>query len=394
MAKGSAMGLWRGKKGSSVFYRIANSNNKEVQGIREYNPAPANPQSNSQASQRLKMQAAQRVFGSLGSIIRRSWQGVKYGQRSYQKFLKYALSMEEGYPYVEKDSFRAVPGRYLISTGTLQPVEMAYSDATEHSSSLLVTAAQSFPSSFTIGELSTQLLTNNNQLQAGDQVTFVVCVCSASAFSSALLEAVYTWRYASFFIDETSEITLSDAGLVNGVFAVTVGGDGGNALSVSTPSGSLVASAIIVSRPSETGGYLRSTATLFVPDDVIDVWSSPTQVLAARRSYQRKMTERTSSDWPVEEGEAPETIISITINSDSPQLVNNIGTSEYYAGDEVVFSLSDAYEDQSALIFSGWFKGGPAGEGLLISRSQTYSFIASSATSGSYWAGFEEEERP
>lgn len=59
MAKGSAMGLWRGKKGSNVFYKIANSSNGQQQGIRQRVFDVANPKTAAQAQQRIKMRAAQ-----------------------------------------------------------------------------------------------------------------------------------------------------------------------------------------------------------------------------------------------------------------------------------------------------------------------------------------------
>ena len=107
MAKGSAMGLWKGKKGSSVFYQIKNTNSAQKQGIRERNYEPANPKSARQASQRMRMYPAQAVYGVLKDTIERSWQGVKYGQMTRQAYLKSALR-SEFYPFVSKsDGFFA-----------------------------------------------------------------------------------------------------------------------------------------------------------------------------------------------------------------------------------------------------------------------------------------------
>lgn len=353
MAKGSAMGLWKGKKGSSVFYRIANSNNKEVQGIREYNPSPTNPQSNAQASQRLKMQAAQRVFGALGSILRRSWQGVKYGQRSYQKFLTLALSMEEGYPYEVKDDYRAAPGRYQISSGTLLPVETYYGDIDRHYTSLV--AADQDPQSASgfqgviepttsVQAISSELIAGNTQLQEGDQLTFVACVCSAASFGADdLLEARYMWYYGSFVLDTSATAgSFVSQALINDVFQVLGARDDDNILRLAiepvSNSNTLVASAVIVSRLQDSASslYMRSPSYLFVPDAVVEAWTSIDQVLLSRRSYQKKaQSAAADSNWPVQtDGVAvdEDAVFTVSVNVTPSNGGTVTGAGSYRAG--------------------------------------------------------------
>lgn len=357
MAKGSAMGLWRGKKGSSVFYRIANSNNKEVQGIREYNPSPANPQSNAQASQRLKMQAAQRIYGALGSIIQRSWQGVKYGQRSYQKFLKLALSMEEGYPYEVKDDYRAVPGQYQISSGTLLPVETYYGDVDRHYTSL-VAGDQEGESGFqgiitgstSIKTISSELISGNTQLQEGDQLTFVACVCSAASFGDDdLLGARYMWYYGSFVLN-TSDTAgrFATSSLLNNVFQLHGVRDDNDVIRLAiepvSSSNSIVASAVIVSRlqDSATNVYMRSPSTLFVPDAVIAAWTTTDQILLSRRSYQKKaQSEAADMNWPVQPGDVvvdEDAMYTVTVNVSPSNGGTVTGAGTYRAGTVVTLT--------------------------------------------------------
>lgn len=357
MAKGSAMGLWRGKKGSSVFYRIANSNNKEVQGIREYNPSPANPQSNAQASQRLKMQAAQRIYGALGSIIQRSWQGVKYGQRSYQKFLKLALSMEEGYPYEVKDDYRAVPGQYQISSGTLLPVETYYGDVDRHYTSL-VSGDQEGESGFqgiitgstSIKTISSELISGNTQLQEGDQLTFVACVCSAASFGADdLLGARYMWYYGSFVLN-TSDTAgrFATSSLLNNVFQLHGIRDDNDVIRLAiepvSSSNSIVASAVIVSRlqDSATNVYMRSPSTLFVPDAVIAAWTTTDQILLSRRSYQKKaQSEAADMNWPVQPGDVvidEDAMYTVTVNVSPSNGGTVTGAGTYRAGTVVTLT--------------------------------------------------------
>lgn len=301
MAKGNAMGLWRGKKGSSVFYRIANSNNQQKQGIRERNYEPANPQTTRQASQRLKLLPAQRVYGMLKPVIERAWQGVKYGQMSRQKYLRYALGMTSGYPYIEKDDNRTVPGEYLVSKGDLQQVFTTYEDIDEHQTSLR-TGSDTYA---TIGQLSTTLITENDGIiLEGDQITMVACFAPVGDMSAqTLLGAQYVWKYGSFFVSQQDMTALNTLDLFQEGRRVwlDINADG---LVIRTDT-ALCASAIIVSRDVD-GTPKRSTATLFVPDAVKDAWTSEAQITSARRSYQRRENGR-STDWPVEDQEGTET---------------------------------------------------------------------------------------
>lgn len=298
------MGLWRGKKGSSVFYRIANSNSQQKQGIRERNYEPANPQTAAQASQRLKLLPAQRVYGAIKPIIERAWQGIDYGAMTRQAYLKRAISMTEGYPYLDKESNKLVPGKYQISKGTLMEITTDYDDVDTHVSSLYCDLL--FDDNTTLGALSSELIDENDGLLEGDQLTIVVCATDAQNFTSeALLEASYQWHYKSIFLDTLSTDTLGPLGISDGYL---LGGQGtdGTQLGVHYKDKNIVASAIILSRLSNDGLYLRSTAQLFVPDAVMTAWTSQAQKTKAVKSYQRKDPISLNTNWPVDDSEMPE----------------------------------------------------------------------------------------
>lgn len=299
------MGLWRGKKGSSVFYRIANSNNQQKQGIRERNYEPSNPQTNRQASQRLKLLPAQRVYGVLKPVIQRAWQGTKYGAMSRQQYLRYALGMTEGYPYVDKNDSRTIPGAYQISRGTLAEVNTAYVDIDEHTSTLggHVTGARD------VGEVSSSIIAANpGVIQEGDQITMVACWCDAASMSpETLYDARYHWKYGSFYVNsgDTTELPALAIFDEQGVWVSSAEDEGGNMRITVKSSATLCASAIIVSRDGGDGTYLRSTAVLYVPEQLQEAWGNEARQQTARRSYQKKEAAATT-DWPVEEMPTPE----------------------------------------------------------------------------------------
>ena len=119
MAKGSAMGIWRGRKGSSVFYYIKNSSNAQKQGIRERNYEVSNPKSYAQAGQRMKLLAVQRFYNQQKEVLQRGWEGVAYGTPTRRKFLKYALKTDLAkIASITKDATVVPPSELLVSRGS------------------------------------------------------------------------------------------------------------------------------------------------------------------------------------------------------------------------------------------------------------------------------------
>ena len=290
------MGLWKGKKGSSVFYSIWNSNNKEKQGIREYRAEVRNPQSDGQADQRARLLPAQRIKGALRDIVSRSFQGIPYGSKSRLEFIRQAMRLKEGYPFLTKGYQEPVPGRYIISKGTLRQVSLTFngsSSAKYFESSIKYSS--DIASDTTIGDISSVLLAENSNLVAGDQITIVGCICS---LPDAPDSSIYEWLYYSFNLDEASTTPLTDLPGWVSLQLSSAQAEGGN-LYVAGVQNKLCAAAIIVSRLGEDGMYLRSTAELALAD-YMSVFFTPSQAAVTRASYQTQTTQN-STDWPVEE---------------------------------------------------------------------------------------------
>lgn len=307
MAKGSAMGLWRGKKGSTVFYKLTNSNNAQKQGIRERVYEVTNPQSNGQATQRAKLLPAQRVAGVIREIVERGWQGVDYGSKSRSEFLKRALSMKSGYPFIEKDDDRVVPGAYQITKGTLSPVQCTYDDSFTVNTNIIL-GDGTFS---TWGDVFQAMIDNNANIQKGDQITIVVCASSSST-TSGQLEANYDWSYSSVFVDPSNtEAAGNQLGEGVSFFSLEEGSGGGDFGYITVtatktgqqPSVAIAAVAVIISRLGDSGQYLRSTAKLLLNDDLLSNWFSSSQQRRARESYQTRNAATTNTNWPVDGGE-------------------------------------------------------------------------------------------
>ena len=199
MAKGSFNGVIKGKKGNTVFYELKNSNNKEKQGWREYKASIANPQSDGQIDQRVKMQAVNNLYRALKPIITRGWENHKYGDESRRAFLKKALGASFEGPYIVKGSTLAVPIKNVpIMYGSLTPVEC---EVGRLQITLVNVKVPTDTLDGTIGNIS-QSFIYSGLAQEGDQVTFVYCWRSDSG------NVMY--RTCSFIVDSNSSENAAD----------------------------------------------------------------------------------------------------------------------------------------------------------------------------------------
>lgn len=283
MAKGSAMGLWRGKKGSSVFYRITNSNNAQKQGIRERVYEPKNPQSYSQAGQRMKMLPASRVYQALKEVIERSWQGVPYGSVGRNYFMRYALRSDL-FPALAKGDAQLVPGAYRISDGSIQPVICSYDAEGLLTISLTIGQAQ-LPE--TVGELAQLLIDNNSNIERGDQVTIVLFVSNIAQPASGIIV-----QRVSFYCNPGDTTSIEDK------FSSIELDVRGSQLYPFVDGFEVCASACIISRDGSYPLRSQSELALNLNAAAMMPYYSPEARSAARKSYQKRVYER--ANWQVD----------------------------------------------------------------------------------------------
>lgn len=286
------MGVWRGKKGSNVFYYLRNSKNAQKQGIRERVYEISNPQTNGQTDQRMKMLPLQRMGATLGTIVRRSWEGVEYGGKTWQKFLSANMGSNAMLPYVDKNDDRTIPGDIQVSKGILPSIYCYFDDdeiETDIACGTTIT---------TIGALSQAIIDNNTDFNEGDQLTFIGCVTDAHDGSEALT-ANYKWQIRSIILDKTDTTNVNQSNDVIQIGVISAGADAGF-VSISHEPGNnwVVAGTVIHSRLGDNNKYLRSTQRL-VLSTVINDWFSSARHSAARRSYKRS-TAAASTNWPVD----------------------------------------------------------------------------------------------
>lgn len=289
MAKGNAfIGIVTGKLGDTVGYRVANSADKVVQGWRPYKATVANPQTEAQSIQRLKMAPAVNFYRALGTILNNAWQGQKYGTQSRNYFMSVAMSQTTGIPFLVKGDKRFYPGEYQVAQGSL-----ARQSVTAIADNLLTTSLISPGVTGTWGEFSQGLINRNFGIKNGDKLTFIFVGTSAfgeylPAYSYVILDTDNTTPAADILASSNLTFTGADnAALQVGVV---------NAVS------DIVAGAVILSRLDTSSGvkWLRSNSVMFCSDDYREVQMGTLAYQAAVQSYMTN--ENVNSSWYLNAG--------------------------------------------------------------------------------------------
>lgn len=273
MAKGlGIIGNFKGKVGNIVGYNLKDSNNKQTQGLRAYQPVVRNPKTAAQAEQRAKMAPINATYRALKGIIDRGQEGVAYGNKSRLRFLSEAMKQFDG-PWFEKGEAVTLPIKTNITKGSLPSIQVTSIDTPEFDTSLNVGEAIAFA---TIGALSTALLANNSFLKEGDQLTFVGGVIGNVDVLSIVLDSASTVAINQF---------VGDDGKLRAEFVTASMDATGFAC-------------VILSREGESGQHLRSTTALTLSTTAAaDTHYTSAAKDAAIESY---MAANGNTDWPEE----------------------------------------------------------------------------------------------
>ena len=273
MGKGlGIIGNFKGKVGNIVGYNLKDSNNKQTQGLRAYQPVVRNPKTARQAEQRAKMAPINATYRALKGIIDRGQEGVAYGNKSRLRFLSEAMKQFDG-PWFDKGEAITLPIKTNITRGSLTTVGINVVEADSFTTELYVGEAESFD---TLGALSTALLAGNSFLKEGDQITFVHGQIGSVFVKSIVLDSTSTEGVAGFSVS-TNRLVVDGFTLPNGLLAFAC---------------------VILSREGESGQHLRSTTALTLSEDAsADTHYTSTAKDAAIESY---MAANGNTDWPEE----------------------------------------------------------------------------------------------
>lgn len=275
MGKGIGLiGNFRGKVGNMVGYNLKDSNNKQTQGVRVYQPVVKNPKTYAQAEQRAKLSPINATYRALKPIIDRGQESKAYGNKSRLAWLKNAIKNYDGMWY---DKGAVVEHVVLceITHGTLAPVL----NFTAGAGTVVLAVSNYTPGTTpTIGEVSTAILAAYPALKNGDQITFVAC---------GPVQGLASAEFDSIVLDTESTEGLGDRF-----------GAEANKLQYTPRQVDCAAIAVMYSRQGANGEHLRSTVKLKAkteyPDS--DTWDAAKE--SAIKSY---MAGGNTSDWPEEQ---------------------------------------------------------------------------------------------
>lgn len=274
MAKGIGLiGNFRGKVGNMVGYNLKDSNNKQTQGVRVYQPIVKNPKTYAQANQRAKLAPINATYRVLKTIIDRGQEGKAYGNKSRLAWLSTAMKAFNG-GWFEKGVSINAPALVPISNGTLtiQTNATVGEDAIAYEFAAVAAAAPT-----TIKALSEALIAGYPSIQNGDQMTFVAIGGDDNGMGVTSLSIV---------IDITDTSALP-AGLTATTTDVSFG---------TVPDG-FNAGAIIFSREGSNGQHLRTKSNIIAGANYPAAKLSAAAFEEAVRSY---MSSGSNVDWPQE----------------------------------------------------------------------------------------------
>lgn len=289
------LGLVKGKIGDVVGYRVTNSNDKQKQGWRPYRAHISNPRSALQANRRMIIGNMTRLYGSFQPIIRRGFENIAYGGKSYQRFLKLNMNLVPEGPYVEKNYITPVPGEYKISEGTLSSINVKYVTAEALFMGNLANIATLTGSSVTLKALSTAMIAADSRLQDGDQLTFLQVVeyeGGAFDYRAASITLNTTDSTTTFGVDGKGQLKVGNTILVAPDNHFSFMDDD------TSEDETICAAAIILSRDGITD-HLRSNETLAVnkAHTFLAQFYSSAAKQAAIESY---MSPDGDIDWPTQ----------------------------------------------------------------------------------------------
>lgn len=274
MAKAQGIiGNFKGKVGNMVGYQLTDSNNKQTQGIRIYQPNVKNPKTSAQAEQRAKLAPINATYRALKMIIDRGNEGLPYGNKSRLAWLKQAFKADT-MPWFEKGALITQPVLCGLTKGSLPSVLKPSPDDT----AILLTVDGTSAETTTIGALSIALLATYPSLKDGDQLTFIEC----ELYNNNML-----MYFNSIVIDSTSTAGIpANFQLLDGALATT------------SLEGNAQAGCLIVSREGANGEHLRSTESLYKMTAYGDTHTTSEAKAAAIESYMASGAANT--DWAEE----------------------------------------------------------------------------------------------
>lgn len=266
-----------GRVGGNVFYM-----NKGQNIARELAPAISNPQSAAQQEQRMRWANLVSFYRvNLPWMKRGAFESKKQTWSDYNAFVSANSKISPVFlTKGEAEQGAAVVAPYVVTKGSLPSVAVVSDETNEQFVSDLYVGDLVISGTTTAAELSAALRDNNNGLQEGDQVSFILNFQGTTTDGVPYINA----RYYEFIIDSSDNRTLADIGLERVIVA-----DTWNEMQCLclVNDGNVCGGAIIISRTS-SGNIKVSTQNLVLTASMeafLADYTSDAALQRAARSY-------------------------------------------------------------------------------------------------------------
>lgn len=324
-----------GRVGGNVYYM-----NKGQNIARELAPAISNPQTAAQQEQRMRWANLVSFYRvNLPWMKRGAFESKKQTWSDYNAFVSANSKISPVYlTKGEAEQGAAVVAPYVVTKGSLPSVAVVSDETNEQFVSDLYVGDLVISRTTTAAQLSAALRDNNNNLQEGDQVSFIL------NFQGTTTDGVpyITARYYEFIIDSSDNHTLADLGL-EGVIVDDTWNEMQCLCLVNE--GNVAGGTIIVSRTS-SGNIKVSTQSLVLNASAIAYladYTSDAALQRAARSYGENDPNFLSAGYsgkasnvavPTAQG-----ILSITIGDETFTSVADFGSRTSF-GDTTPYQVS------------------------------------------------------
>lgn len=203
-----------GRVGGNVYYM-----NKGQNIARELAPAISNPQTAAQQKQRMRWANLVAFYrANLPWMKRGAFESKEQTWSDYNAFVSANSKVSPVYlTKKQAEQGGAVVAPYNVTKGSLPSVAVVSDETNEQFVSDLYVGDLVIAGTTTAAELSAALRANNNNLQEGDQVSFIL------NFQGTTTDGVpyITARYYEFIIDSSDNRSLADLGLEGVIVADT-----------------------------------------------------------------------------------------------------------------------------------------------------------------------------
>lgn len=181
---GGTRALIRGRVASDVYSIGKDGSGRRTQVVRSAPEEVANPKTQSQVEQRVKMKAVAKACGLMSAIINHSWEGVGYGQPSVSEFMKRSMiainadiaanpSQNKSFLFPAEGDVNPTVGLFPVSAGSLIKPESVVNDAL--GIEIVTTVASADVATMTVGDLRAAL-----GVADGDYITYLKLVADGA----------------------------------------------------------------------------------------------------------------------------------------------------------------------------------------------------------------------